>query len=330
MITPRPISHPQSGLTLVELLIALTIGLFLVGAVSTLYVKTRGGFDYANEMARIQETGRFAIAALGRDIRGAGYNGCGISTTTFNIITDSTTNPYLDSSTPIRGYDGSGYPTTMLTSTGSAPTAKTDALILQGGDSSREVVVKSHAAPIITTATNDFKEGEIMMATDCAKASIFRSTAVSATTVTHAAGGTPANCHQSLNLQCGASTSAASATLKAGSLVMPIFSNAYFVAPSSSGSTSSLWAMQMRGATDGTPVASELLVGVTDLQITYGLDTNNDGLADKITKLPTTWSQVASITVAITVKSENTKISSTKGQIEKTFTETFVARNRTL
>ena len=76
MIASSPRSNSrQRGLTLVELLIALTIGLFVVGAIGVLYVNTRNGFNYANEVARIQEVGRFALETMNRDIRMAGYNG---------------------------------------------------------------------------------------------------------------------------------------------------------------------------------------------------------------------------------------------------------------
>ncbi|MFZ2267187.1 MAG: PilW family protein [Azonexus sp.] len=331
MIKTRQISLPEAGLTLVELMVSMAIGLFLVGAVSTLYVKTRGGFDYANEVARIQETGRFAFGAIGRDIRSAGYNGCGYSskTRTINILTDAATDPFLNFLTPIRGYNGSSYPSAMLTSGGDAPISGTDALILIGGDSSREMVVKAHVVPNITTATHAFKAGEILLGTDCAKASIFHVAGITATTVSHATGGTPANCHQAINLACSATSSSVSATLKPGSLLMPVFSNAYFIANSASGSTRSLWMMQMVGETDGTPTARELLVGVTDMQITYGIDSNNDGKIDSSTDSPSNWNQVASISIALTAESANTKISSTKGKITKTFNETFVARNRT-
>lgn len=342
MIKARPISYHQGGLTLVELMISMAIGLFVVGAISILYVKTRSGFDYANEIARIQEAGRFSLATIGRDVRTAGYNGCGTNSPVINLITGAASDPFLNILTPIQGYDGSSYPASMLTTAGKAPATGSDAIILQGGDNAREMVVKAHTPPSITTGNHTFKVGEIVMAADCSKASVFAVTGLSSNSINHASGGSPANCHQALNLNCGSTTSNISATLKPGSLIMPVFSNAYFIAPSSNGTAAecpasasartkcSLWVMQMGGETDGTPTARELIVGVTDLQITYGLDTNNDGKIDSIDNTsPTNWNQVASVSVALTVKSANTKIASTHEQISKTFTETFVARNRT-
>ena len=327
----------QDGLTLVELMIAMAIGLFIVGAAAALYVKTRSGFDYTNEIARMQETARFAMAVIGHDIREASYNGCGTNSKTINIVSGAATDPFLNMETPVIGYS-SGYPSSMKA--GSA-TPVTDAIILMGGNSTREVVVKSHAAPVITVDNNDLKAGEIAMATDCSKASIFQVSARSATTVSHATGSSPGNCKQTLNLKCTETTSAETATLAPGSLLMPVFSNAYFVATSAGDSTTtSLWAMQLSGTTDGTPVARELLVGVKEMHITYGLDTNADGKVDAVDKsaadVGANWNQVATVTIELTIAPKNSHLFFTKdkptdsGNGYKRFRETIGVRNRTM
>lgn len=66
----------QSGLTLVELLIASTLGLLLTLGVVQLFVSSSDSFRMAEAIGRMQESGRLAQDILGRTIRNADYWGC--------------------------------------------------------------------------------------------------------------------------------------------------------------------------------------------------------------------------------------------------------------
>ena len=63
----------QSGLTLVELMIALVIGLVLIGGVIQIFVANNQTYRVTDNMSRLQENGRFALDALSRSIRIAGF-----------------------------------------------------------------------------------------------------------------------------------------------------------------------------------------------------------------------------------------------------------------
>lgn len=67
----------ENGFSLVELMIALVLGLFLIGSVSLLYVSTRATAIDAEALSRIQENVRFAADYLVRDIRTAGFDDVG-------------------------------------------------------------------------------------------------------------------------------------------------------------------------------------------------------------------------------------------------------------
>jgi type IV pilus assembly protein PilW len=69
----------QLGLTLVELLIAMTLGLLVLLAIASLYVGSRQTFRLQDDNARLQETGRYALEVLGRSIRQAGFWNVSIS-----------------------------------------------------------------------------------------------------------------------------------------------------------------------------------------------------------------------------------------------------------
>lgn len=68
--------HKQMGLSLIELMISITLGLVLMAGVVQMFVSSKSVFTTQQSMSRIQETGRLAIEFLSRDIRMAGFYGC--------------------------------------------------------------------------------------------------------------------------------------------------------------------------------------------------------------------------------------------------------------
>ena len=68
--------HDQHGFSLVELLIAMTLGLILISGVIVVFVGSKRSSDIASAMSDLQENGRFALNAMASDVRMAGYQGC--------------------------------------------------------------------------------------------------------------------------------------------------------------------------------------------------------------------------------------------------------------
>lgn len=64
----------QRGFSMVELLVALVIGLFLLAGVLQAFVSSNHTYITNDSLARTQENGRFALEFVSRDIRNAGYN----------------------------------------------------------------------------------------------------------------------------------------------------------------------------------------------------------------------------------------------------------------
>lgn len=63
----------QRGLSLVELMIAITLGLILMTGVTQLFISSKETYQTQQASSRVQETGRLAVELLGRDIRMAGF-----------------------------------------------------------------------------------------------------------------------------------------------------------------------------------------------------------------------------------------------------------------
>lgn len=71
-VFPAPQAH-ELGFTLVELLVGMTIGLFLLGGVIALFIGTKQSYSATEAASRLQENGRYAIEVLSREIRKAGF-----------------------------------------------------------------------------------------------------------------------------------------------------------------------------------------------------------------------------------------------------------------
>lgn len=62
----------QKGLTLVELMVSLVIGLIVTGVVMQVFISNRQTFQLQESMSRVQESGRMVLQIMGDEIRHAG------------------------------------------------------------------------------------------------------------------------------------------------------------------------------------------------------------------------------------------------------------------
>lgn len=68
-----PLHHRQQGLTLIELLVAMAITLFIVAAAAYAYLATNEAQRAIDRASESNETGAFALQLLGREIMNAGF-----------------------------------------------------------------------------------------------------------------------------------------------------------------------------------------------------------------------------------------------------------------
>ena len=72
----HPALRRQQGVTLVELMVALAIGLLVTVAMLKVYVDASQMYRFNEGLARVQENGRFSLEFIRRDARVAGFWGC--------------------------------------------------------------------------------------------------------------------------------------------------------------------------------------------------------------------------------------------------------------
>ena len=207
------------GFTLVELMIALLIGLIISAGVIQIFSASRTTYQLDESLARAQENGRFALEFLAQDIRHAGYAGCqrdtniklantlatstmlgitGISGAEFTTIPTGVGDTYNLIAAPANTSSGwSPALTGILGIPGGVPAVAalpgSDVLVLQ------RMVPNSWAlaSPYVTADNvyidpafaNKIKLDDVMLVADCKNAVLFKVTAITPTgEISHASG----------------------------------------------------------------------------------------------------------------------------------------------
>jgi type IV pilus assembly protein PilW len=75
VITDRSMPRLARGVSLVELMVAVVVGLVMLGGVIQVYLSSKQTYNAQDQLARMQESGRFAMDLITRDLRRAGYWG---------------------------------------------------------------------------------------------------------------------------------------------------------------------------------------------------------------------------------------------------------------
>jgi type IV pilus assembly protein PilW len=305
----------QQGLSLIELMIAITLGLILMAGVLQVFLSSKTVYTTQQALSRIQETGRLAIDFLARDIRMAGYMGCASRSSEMkitNTLNNSTQYQY-DFETSIRGYTAAALPTGHNLSP--VPTANTDLFVLRGAyGSGVQVSQNNNGAQVFvsdlgqeagacadgSTRYSGICAGDILVLTDCTKARIFQATHIGAASsevnLRHdGSGATPGNALTSW----GGASAADDEVFKPGAELLTTSTITYFIATGTSGRPS-LW-QNLNGNN------LELLEGVEDMSVRYGLDNDGDYVPESYLAAGSIaaakWPQVVALRIELLVSS---------------------------
>lgn len=114
------VSRRQRGLSLVEILISVALGVLLAGGTVSVYLASKRQFLFDDQMARLQENGRYATRLVGRELVHSGfYAGLvpALRPALATVGVDCASSGWaLDSAVPldlVNNHTGSGAPTTV-------------------------------------------------------------------------------------------------------------------------------------------------------------------------------------------------------------------------
>ena len=339
---PYNLSSPPStlqGLSLIELLISMAIGLVLVVTVGYAYLGAKQSFRTQEALSRIQENARYAFEFMASDIRMAGFTGgpSGVGTRVVNNPTAWDPNLIDLFGTPLLG--GATAPPNV-TACGTPPACYRggDTLNVVRADNDTEYAITVQADPNITlAAASDLQTGQILVLADYTQSAVFRTTAVAGTSVTYNAG-------------AGALANSTSALGSFGGVIgsrkiYPLRGVTYFIGTNRSGEPA-LYRRILRAS--ATVDSEELVEGVQNMQITYGVDTdatadntvnsyvaasvvtnNTGGVFDaSVNTAQKRWARVLSVRINLTMVSRQGQAVTPGGLLQKNFSTTIAVRNR--
>jgi len=187
------------GLSLVELMIAMTLGLIVMVAVGEVYLSSSRTYRSQEALSRLQESARYAMETLSYDIRMAGQVGCSYDKTKSVDVLDDTS--YGDIfGVPIRGIEDGG----AIPSPFTATPLIGDAIRIARSDEA-ETIIQSHVPASATfhfAETTTISKGDILIVTDCNTAAVFQASGPTTlgTTLVHNTGAVvvPGNCTKDL------------------------------------------------------------------------------------------------------------------------------------
>lgn len=189
--------NPQLGLTLIELMIALVLGLLLVAGVIQVFVNNNHTARVTEAHSRLQENARFALEILTRDVRSAGYAGCRkIADEPRNLsgmkILTTATNPVptvISPETFLTGYnaEGANWSPSLPTDIATEAITGTDVISVQrgipcGGNLVKNVTASDEDIEVVVPNRCQIKGGGVVMISDCEYAHVFKATDVVNTT----------------------------------------------------------------------------------------------------------------------------------------------------
>ena len=281
----------QRGLTLIELMISMVLGLAIVGGVLSIFVSNSQTAKVNDNLMRVQENARTAFELMARDLREAGQNPCG-SKLVSNVLRSSGAIPvWADwNSGTLRGYDNTQDETGIKAfgTTTNARVSGTDAvLVIRANQDENRIDSHDTADTLITlTSASRFKENDIALVCDSVSSAIFqlydispKSGAQEGKNLDHKAHNTNINCSKFLGTTTAPATCPtdvkqfASATGGAQpGFVAKLYSAFWYVGTSESGKRSLYRSTITRSGTGGKTIImspDEMVPGVQDLQITY-------------------------------------------------------------
>lgn len=351
-------TNSQSGISLVEVMVALALGLIVsVGALS-LMLGNRQSYRTTEALARVQEATRITFDLMSRDLRAAGINACSGGVRVMNLLADpATARWWTDWNGGLRGFNDSDVSTAVaFGSAAQNRVANTDMIeLMHASTNAFPVKVHNASAADATLAGltvparsialekpggqgHSFVAGDLLVVCDYEDTTLFQVTGVNggANSVAHASrtdvAVIPGNCANTMGFRplC---TSTVTRAFQPGSQVMRFEPVAWFVGNNgrtgSESSPTSLYRIRVvnDGAGNAGPVIEEVVEGVRGMQLRYMYD-REDAYRDADTVAD--WRLVTGVEIQLTIESpeSGTTTSTTQPRLTRTLTHVVNLRNR--
>jgi len=306
---PDKIMLRERGFTMIEMMVALTLSLVLLGAITYVVVNSNKSYNTTDSLARLQENARFAMEFITRDLRRAGYMGCSTDVDDIKSTLNGTAHGGGNvvggaSFTSFEGADDIAtgalwHPSGTAVSFTNAPISGSDAITARYLDLNNPISIQkempNESAVLFVNSGHGLAAGDIITVTDCDGADIMQLTNVNPGSGADAGkDGLVHNSGSVSGISPGNSTQKLGRSYGPGAKVLRFLQFSYYVGTN---------ANNRRALFRVTPTGTEELVeGVENLQILYGEATGSDRTPTKYSNASNVdlkWENVVSIRIGM-------------------------------
>jgi len=313
----------QSGFSMIELMVAITLALVVSGALMSVFMGSRSAYQATSGTAALTDGGRIALDFISQSVRNAGYMSCATAARTTSNL-NAGASPLLNDVTwmlagfeaagtapgaalplPARpaiidnnigdwlaGFEAGGLDPAVVGPTNASPPVKGSDILavtsaVPNSSPVNVTVINPGATNFTVDAPGNLAAGQLAVISDCLNALAFQVTSVAGTTVNHVGGANAAGAFP------------VSVTPGVGAFVMPVTTRVYYIGVGVDGD-GALFAYDTNGGVAFTPI--ELVDDIENMQLLYGIDTNPPSLtvASYVTadQVPS-WNNVLNVRVAL-------------------------------
>ena len=306
---PRPHRH-AAGFSLVEIMVAILVSLFLLAGVLQLYLGNQQTSRLGTGIGDLQQTGQFAVDELANNVRMAAFQGCAdaIRAPAQVRALNAPILPLPTDPGSIGGFEVAANGTwtggtAPANWNGAVPRPLSDVLQVQGG--SRAVVnlasdMGSESAQVALASNPDnIVAGEMVIVADCRTADLFRVTSVTGgLTLVHT---TSDNSSANLSKAYTDNFTAANTIDLNAAQAMRFNSWVYFVRDTGRDAAdgSAIFALFRLDTSRTGQTAQELVEGVEYLQVLYGERIGAQNIRYRTAPNVADWSRVVAVKLAL-------------------------------
>jgi len=332
-----PVQGPpakNAGFTLIELMIALVLGLLVVGAASAMFLSNSRVYKATESLGRVQEGARVSFELMARDIREAAGNPCSKKIPLANVIKPGA--DVLSWSAGLTGH-GESMDTLPQHPFGTAPGARasgTDAIDLRSGYSGGVSVTKEpgkNAASFeVSTKNHGINDGDIIMVCDFRQAAVFQVTnaqpGTNDTIVRNRGNGSGENCSKGLGysnpMDC--STNGNDYEYGKNSILVKLRATQWYIGHNASDGLSLYQSELSNKGANIVVQNNEIVDGVKDMSLSYLAE----GAASYVNAIAISdWNKVTAVKIELKLEGAD-RVGSNGETINRTLAHIATIRNR--
>lgn len=307
--------NKNKGFTLVELMVAIAIGTFMLGVMGKVLLDMKKTSITQTNIQKIQNDINFSIEKINRDLRSSGFRGCvsayDTSLSWVNFVDASASSAYSSSMVPIQGnYGGSGFSPALDSSlSGLNAVNSFDVLTIRetvGEPLILNTDMTTPSSPMLVSggANTTLAVSDLAIISSCSATSLFKVSTINSTQITSTNGSGIGN------------------SFSAGSQIYNYKTIVYYVA--NDGSKNNLYRKY------GSNTPELIITNIDKFRVLYGLDTDGDTNVDKYSfaNNVSNFKQIVSVKIGLVIKGDDKNtIGTSKGLYSYNFFGTSFSPN---